>query len=127
RLRAIEAPKAEARGPVRAAVAQIMPKARPGDFAQAMMDLGATVCTPRSPACLACPLREDCAAYRTGEPERYPLRERRAVKPVRRGAAFVAFNAGGEILLRRRRREGLLAGMTEVPTTGWHSASDGAT
>ncbi|TIU20163.1 MAG: A/G-specific adenine glycosylase, partial [Mesorhizobium sp.] len=99
---------------------------RPGDFAQAMMDLGATICTPRRPRCMLCPLREDCSATVSSDPERFPFRLPKSEKPLRRGAAFVAVRDDGAILLRKRADKGLLGGMTEVPTTGWTARIDGA-
>ena len=92
---------------------------RPGDFAQAMMDLGATVCTPRNPACGACPLSPDCRAGSAGEAERYPVKGPKKARPVRHGWVFWARRGDGGILLRRRPEKGLLGGMMEFPSTGW--------
>jgi len=125
RLRAIELPLPEAKRAVREALRPLVPTDRPGDFAQAMMDLGATICTPRRPSCMLCPLRTDCAALDRGDPERYPLRAAKAERPTRRGAAFVATRPDGAILLRRRPDKGLLGGMSEVPTSGWTARADG--
>jgi A/G-specific adenine glycosylase len=127
RLRAIERPMREAKREIRAIVDTMTPPDRPGDFAQAMMDLGATICTPRRPACFLCPLRDNCEALASGEPERFPIPAIRGEKPRRVGAAFVAVRADGAILLRKRGEAGLLGGMTEVPTTGWTARQDGAT
>jgi A/G-specific adenine glycosylase len=127
RLRAIERPVREAKRDIREIVGKMTPAHRPGDFAQAMMDLGATTCTPRRPACFLCPLREDCAALQSGEPERFPVPAVRAEKPRRVGAAFVAVRPDGAVLLRRRPETGLLGGMTEVPTTDWTARRDGDT
>lgn len=127
RLLAIETPLPDAKPLVRAAVARWVPAARPGDFAQAMMDLGATVCTPRRPNCLVCPLREGCIGLATGDPARLPLKAPKAEKPARKGAAFVAVRRDGAVLLRRRPERGLLGGMTEVPGTPWTARQDGAT
>jgi A/G-specific adenine glycosylase len=74
RLEAMDTPLPEAKGRIRAVVASWVPQARSGDFAQAMMDLGATICTPRRPSCMVCPLNGDCAALKAGDPERYPVR-----------------------------------------------------
>lgn len=125
RLEAIEIPLPEAKKAVREALAPLVPADRPGDFAQAMMDLGATICTPRRPSCMICPLRADCAAIREGDPERFPLRAPKAERPVRKGAAFVAIRPDGAILIRRRPDKGLLGGMSEVPTSGWTARIDG--
>ncbi|MFZ2100566.1 MAG: A/G-specific adenine glycosylase [Oricola sp.] len=127
RLYAIDTPLPEAKKDIRARVAALTPAERPGDFAQAMMDLGATLCTPRRPACLHCPFNPDCAALATSDPELFPVRGARKDKPLRRGAAFVLTNRQGAILLEKRSDKGLLAGMTQVPTTGWTARQDGAT
>ncbi|MER2535750.1 MAG: A/G-specific adenine glycosylase [Rhizobiaceae bacterium] len=126
RLFVIEAPNPRLKEEVRALLADgLVPAERPGDFAQAMMDLGATICTPKRPRCMLCPLREDCGALADGDPERLPIKAKKADKPVRRGAAFVAMRADGAILMRKRPESGLLGGMTEVPTTAWTSRQDG--
>lgn len=127
RLFSIETPLPQAKSEIRILVERLVPASRPGDFAQAMMDLGATICTPKRPRCMLCPLREDCTATRAGDPEFYPVRLARPDKPSRRGAAFVAVRKDGAILLRKRPEKGLLGGMTEVPTTGWTARQDGAT
>ncbi|GLS32765.1 A/G-specific DNA-adenine glycosylase [Mesorhizobium albiziae] len=125
RLYAIETPLPAAKAEIRDIVARLLPVDRPGDFAQATMDLGATICTPRRPACLPCPLRDDCHASDDGDPERFPVKAAKAEKPFRRGAAFVAVRGDGAILLRKRIESGLLGGMTEVPTTAWTARTDG--
>jgi A/G-specific adenine glycosylase len=125
RLFAIGTPLPGAKKQIREAVAAMLPTDRPGDFAQAMMDLGATICTPRKPACLHCPLRDDCEGLRAGDPQHFPVKPAKVAKPLRRGAAFVAVRSDGAILLRKRGGSGLLAGMSEVPTTGWTARTDG--
>ncbi|ESZ73240.1 adenine glycosylase [Mesorhizobium sp. L103C119B0] len=127
RLYSIATPLSEAKPEIRALVERLVPQTRPGDFAQAMMDLGATICTPRRPRCMLCPVREDCSAILSGDPERFPVRLPKVDKPLRRGAAFVAERGDGAILLRKRPDKGLLGGMTEVPTTDWTARIDGAT
>lgn len=127
RLFSISTPLPEAKPEIRAHVERMLAASRPGDFAQAMMDLGATICTPRRPRCMLCPLREDCSAIVNGDPELYPVKPPKTEKPMRRGAAFVAVTPDGSVLLRKRPGKGLLGGMTEVPTTGWTSRIDGAT
>ncbi|WP_202330051.1 A/G-specific adenine glycosylase [Mesorhizobium sp. L-8-3] len=127
RLYAIATPLPEAKREIRAIVGDLVPAARPGDFAQAMMDLGATICTPRRPSCMLCPLNAGCAALGAGDPEFYPVKAPKAEKPQRHGAAFVAIGKGGTILLRKRPESGLLGGMSEVPTTGWTARNDGDT
>ena len=127
RLFAIAKPLPQAKAEITEAVQNMLPTSRPGDFAQAMMDLGATICTPRRPACLPCPLNTDCAALKAGDPEFYPVRPAKAERPARRGAAFVAIRSDGAVLVRKRPESGLLGGMTEVPTTGWTARADGET
>ncbi len=127
RLFAIDAPLPGSKPAMKARVAELTPSDRPGDFAQAMMDLGATICTPRRPACALCPFRGDCRALEGDDPERFPVKAAKKEKPVRLGAAFVAVDLDGNVLLRRRVETGLLGGMTEVPTTDWNSRKDGET
>jgi A/G-specific adenine glycosylase len=98
---------------------ELAPARRAGDFAQALMDLGATICTPKRPACALCPWRGACAAHERGEPERFPIKAQRRTGRLRRGAAFVILRADGFVLARSRPPRGLLGGMTEVPTTAW--------
>ena len=119
-------PKAVARL-VKEAVGAWVPADRPGDFAQATMDLGAMICRPRSPACLACPISSRCLGCRSGAPERWPVREAKRQRPSRVGAAFVATRPDGAVLLTRRAPRGLLGGTVSVPMTAWSSRSDGAT
>lgn len=94
-------------------------RARPGDFAQALFDLGATVCTPRRPACALCPLLSGCAARREGIAEMLPAKAEKRAKPQRYGAVFWLEDCAGHVLLRRRPPEGLLGGMLELPGTPW--------
>ncbi|GAB4069681.1 A/G-specific adenine glycosylase [Ancylobacter sonchi] len=119
RLFAVEEALPKARKQLRALAETLLPAARFGDFAQAMMDLGATVCTPRKPACILCPWRENCAAQAAGNPEAYPVKAAKAARPTRRGVAFLAVRADGAVLLRTRPEKGLLGSMTEVPSTPW--------
>ena len=127
RLYAIETPLPAAKTEIRARTAELRDASRPGDFAQAMMDLGATICTPRRPACALCPVREHCRAVKQGDPEYYPVKAEKKTKPVRVGAAYVALGPGPSLYLERRAPEGLLGGMTEVPGTRWTAREDGAT
>ena len=122
RLRALEAPIARARRAIEEAAAALTPAERPGDFAEALMDLGALICRPRRPACPACPLLSACAAARTGAPEAYPRRAAARPKPARVGAAFYARRADGAILARRRPLKGLLGGTLELPGGPWQAA-----
>ncbi len=119
RLYAIETPLPAAKKAIRERQAALTPASRAGDFAQAMMDLGAAICAPRNPACALCPLSDGCAARAQGRQEEYPVRAAKAERPTRRGAAFVAIRPDGAVLVRTRPDRGLLGGMTEVPGTVW--------
>ncbi|MBY0258053.1 A/G-specific adenine glycosylase [Methylobacterium sp.] len=127
RLFAIETALPAARPEIRAVTQDLVPADRPGDFAQAVMDLGATICTPKRPACALCPWMVPCRARALGLQETYP-RKVKAVKGIlRRGAAFVAIRSGDEaILLRTRPPEGLLGAMAEPPTSAWEPDYDPA-
>ncbi|BDG73693.1 A/G-specific adenine glycosylase [Roseomonas fluvialis] len=94
-------------------------RARPGDFAQALFDLGATICTPRSPACALCPWQAGCAARRAGIAAELPRKAPKPARPLRHGAHFLLHDGAGRVLLRRRPAKGLLGGMLEVPGTPW--------
>jgi A/G-specific adenine glycosylase len=119
RLYAIDAPIAKAGRAIKAAAAALTPSDRPGDFAQALMDIGATICTPRNPDCSVCPLRFACAAARTGDPQAYPRKAARKERPLRRGAAFFAQSRDGSVLLRTRPPKGLLGATVELPGPPW--------
>ncbi|HYI47199.1 MAG TPA: A/G-specific adenine glycosylase [Allosphingosinicella sp.] len=115
RLHALKEPLPRARARIRALADAITPHEKAGDFAQAMMDLGATICTPRGPACGRCPLQGCCAAFREGAPERYPARAPKAARPRRKGNAYW-LEHDGDVLLVRRPASGLLGGMLGLPT-----------
>lgn len=117
RLHAFEWPT---RARLRESVESITPEVRPGDFAQAMMDLGATICRPTRPLCSLCPLQEDCLAFASGAPERFPGRKPRTQRPVRYGVAQW-IERDGAVLLVRRPPSGLLGGMTALPGGSWTS------
>lgn len=119
RLFRVEAPMPGAKPEIRRLAATLEPRARHGDFAQGMMDLGATICTPRKPACGLCPWSAACRARAEGAPETYPRKSAKAAKPTRYGVVFVATRADGATLLRDRPPKGLLGGMAEVPTGRW--------
>lgn len=121
RYYALPVPVREAKQDLRAALQQSVP-ARAGDFAQAMMDLGAMICAPRNAACALCPLQPGCVAAREGQPLAFPIKPAKTEKPVRRGHAFVMTDAAGDVYLQSRPHKGLLAGMTEVPTSEWAAA-----
>ena len=119
RLFSVETPMPAAKPELRRLAATLTPDQRAGDFAQAMMDLGATVCTPKRPSCLMCPLARSCKAHALGIEETLPRRAVKAERPVRRTAAYVVLREDGQVLLRKRPPAGLLGGMTEVPSTPW--------
>ncbi len=119
RLYAIETPLPAAKPEISRLVQALTPPRRAGDFAQAVMDLGATLCTVKRPACALCPWNESCAAYARGDAETFPRRVPKREGALRRGAAFVVRRADDFILVRTRPAKGLLGGMTEVPTTEW--------
>lgn len=125
RLDQIETPLPDAKPLVKARMGELTPNVRPGDFAQAVMDLGATICTPRRPACALCPWISNCKVQGREIAETLPRKAPKKQKPTRIGVAFVAVNAGnGAVLLRRRPPSGLLGGMTEVPGTHWAEQFD---
>jgi A/G-specific adenine glycosylase len=124
RLFAVEEELPAAKPRIRTLAEQLTPQRRAGDFAQAMMDLGATICTPKNPACVLCPWMESCAARSRGDQESFPRKAEKKTGALRRGAAFVVVRADGFILARTRPEKGLLGGMTEVPTTEWTRAFD---
>ncbi len=119
RLFAVSDPLPAAKPELRRLARQLSPQRRAGDFAQAMMDLGATICTPKNPACALCPWIAACVARARGDAETFPRRIPKREGELRRGAAFVARRADGYVLVRTRPAKGLLGGMTEVPTTEW--------
>ncbi len=119
RLYCVEDPLPTAKPVIRALTTPLVPAQRPGDFAQAMMDLGATICTPRNPKCLACPWRDGCAGRKAGVAEHLPRKAAKLEKPHRFGVAFWLTNPQQEVLLRRRPETGLLGGMMEIPSSPW--------
>jgi A/G-specific adenine glycosylase len=110
--------KQPSHGEVERLALAMTPAERPGDFVQAMMDLGATICRPRNPTCAECPLRVDCGALATGEPESFPERKKRARRPHKFGTAYW-IERDGSIWLVRRPAKGLLGGMAALPATDW--------
>ena len=119
RIFAIDTPLPAAKKIIREHQARLTPRERAGDYAQALMDLGATICTPKRPACSLCPWSNPCAARVEGSPEAYPVKAAKADRPTRYGSAFVAIREDGAILLRQRPETGLLGGMSEPPGTDW--------
>lgn len=124
RLFAIEQPLPAARAAIRTAADATTPNGRAGDFAQAMMDLGATICTSRSPRCLLCPLRADCAGYAQGNPERLPVKAAKKPKPTRQGRVYW-IERDDHVLLVQRAAKGMLGGMRALPDDGWCARGDG--
>ncbi|MDR3373020.1 MAG: A/G-specific adenine glycosylase [Ancalomicrobiaceae bacterium] len=121
RLLAIDTPLPEAKPEIRTALDGLVPTDRPGEFAEATMDLGATICTPTKPACALCPWMRACAAAAEGTQEMFPVKPAKVERPTRTGTAYVALRPDGAVLLRRRPPRGLLGGMSEVPNFGWAS------
>ncbi|OWY02641.1 A/G-specific adenine glycosylase [Thioclava sp. F1Mire-8] len=122
RLFSVDTPLPGAKSELTDLTAQITPEDRPGDFAQAMMDLGATICTPRNPACGICPLIDSCTARAAGIAETLPRKAPKKEKPTRRGFAYVVMNAQGDVLLERRPDKGLLGGTLGFPGSDWSDA-----
>jgi A/G-specific adenine glycosylase len=119
RVFAVDTPLPAAKPALYKLAAGLSPERRPGDYAQASMDLGATICTPTSPKCPHCPWSDRCAGFARGDAETLPKRAPKKAKPTRRGVAFWIEREDGAVLLRRRPPRGLLGGMVEVPSTEW--------
>lgn len=100
------------------------PGERPGDFAQALMDLGATICRPKSPDCQTCPLVSGCLSHKQGIASDLPKRRPKPKKPTRYGYSFIVTDPRGHIVIQKRTETGLLAGMAQVPTTLWSTDQD---
>jgi A/G-specific adenine glycosylase len=133
RLYAVEEPLPQAKPVIQQLAATLLRpsregdnESRAGDSAQALMDIGSTICTPKKPACALCPLNEDCLSRARGDQESFPHKAPKKVGELRRGAAFVV-TRGGELLVRTRPEKGLLGGMTEVPSSEWLAAQDDKT
>lgn len=128
RLFAVMTPMPQAKGELRRLAATLTPTQRPGDYAQGLMDLGATVCTPRAPKCLLCPIRRACRAHDLNIAETLPRKTEKAVKPTRHGVAYWlesvdATTGAAVVLLVRRPAKGLLGGMLALPSVGWDDAA----
>jgi len=127
RLFVIAEPLPGAKKAIRAAADQLTPERRAGDFAQAMMDLGAQICTPKAPRCLICPLQGHCRARASGEPESLPVKPPKKAVPERRGTAFwITRGEGREVWLVTRPASGMLGGMRALPDDGWSARADGS-
>ena len=123
RIFAVENPLPKARGELRALAATLAPPKRAGDYGQALMDLGATVCTPRAPKCGICSWQPHCAAFKADAQTDYPRKLKKQKLPVRYGAVFV-LRSGGDVMLERRADKGLLGGMMGFPSTPWGDPPD---
>jgi A/G-specific adenine glycosylase len=119
RLHAIETPLPDSKPEIRALTEALVPQQRAGDFAQALMDLGATICTPKSPACVLCPWMNSCKGRATGIADTLPRKRPKQAVPTRKGYAYLAIRNDGAVLLRLRPDKGLLGGMMEVPGSEW--------
>jgi len=127
RLFAVEDELPATKQAIKELAASLLPSRRAGDFAQALMDLGATICSPKRPVCALCPWNDSCLANERGDQATFPRKAPKREGRLRRGFAFVALRADGRVLLRRRPDKGLLASMMEVPGSGWtHDFDDGA-
>ncbi|WP_233998522.1 A/G-specific adenine glycosylase [Erythrobacter sp. YT30] len=128
RVFAIEEPLPGARKAIREKAETITPDENAGDFAQAMMDLGANICTSKAPRCLLCPLSDQCAARKAGDPQRLPVKPPKKAKPERRGTAYwIERNESErEVWLVTRPGKGMLGGMRALPDDGWSARSDGS-
>jgi A/G-specific adenine glycosylase len=123
RLFAVEEELPQAKPLIQELAATLLADSRAGDSAQALMDLGASICTPKKPACALCPLTADCMARARGDQETFPRKAAKKTGTLRRGAAFVV-TRGEELLVRSRPDKGLLGGMTEVPGSDWHAGQE---
>ena len=127
RLFAVATPLPAAKPEIRSLALALTPDERAGDFAQSLMDLGATLCSPRRPACGLCPVVSGCEAHAQGLAEVLPYRDAKAERPTRRGVAFVALRDDGAVLLRERPLKGLLGGMLETPSSPWTERGESGT
>jgi len=123
RLFAVEEPLPQAKPLIQQLATTLLGASRAGDSAQALMDLGASICSPKKPACALCPLNDDCVSRARGDQKNFPRKAPKKAGALRRGAAFVV-TRGEELLVRTRPEKGLLGGMTEVPTSDWLAAQD---
>jgi len=123
RLYAVEEPLPQAKPRIQELAATLLGPSRAGDSAQALMDLGSSICTPKKPACALCPLNADCVARLRGDQETFPRKAPKKAGTLRRGAAFIV-TRGDELLVRTRAEKGLLGGMTEVPGSEWLAGQD---
>src|SRR5689334_2796138 len=123
RLYAVEDPLPQAKPRIQELASTLLGPSRAGDSAQALMDLGSSICTPKKPACALCPLNEDCVGRARGDQETFPRKAPKKTGTLRRGAAFIV-TRGDELLVRTRAEKGLLGGITEVPGSDWLAGQD---
>ncbi|HVQ67355.1 MAG TPA: A/G-specific adenine glycosylase [Bradyrhizobium sp.] len=123
RLYAVEEPLPQAKPRIQELASTLLGPSRAGDSAQALMDLGSSICTPKKPACALCPINEECLARARGDQETFPRKAPKKTGTLRRGAAFIV-TRGDELLVRTRAEKGLLGGMTEVPGSDWLAGQD---
>jgi A/G-specific adenine glycosylase len=122
RLFAVEEPLPDAKPELKRLAGELVTEDRPGDWAQALMDHGATLCRPKAPLCERCPVSAWCAAFQQRAPDRYPLKRAKADRPRRYGVAYV-LTRGDEVALVRRPPKGLLGGMLALPTSDWRGSA----
>jgi A/G-specific adenine glycosylase len=122
RLFAVQTPMPKAKPELKALAAKLVRKERAADYPQALMDLGALVCTPTSPSCPQCPWSKNCAALASGDPARFPVRLQKPKRPEKYGTAFLLTD-GNRVLLQKRPEKGLLGGMSEPPNTPWREST----
>jgi A/G-specific adenine glycosylase len=120
RLFAVETPLPDSKPELKRLAGELVDAHRPGDWAQALMDLGATVCRPRTPDCAVCPVADLCAGLKTGAPQTYPRKRAKADRPRRHGVAYLLIS-GGEVARVTRPDKGLLGGMLALPTSDWRA------
>ena len=123
RLYAVEEPLPQAKPRIQELAATLLGPSRAGDSAQALMDLGSSICTPKKPTCALCPINEECLARARGDQETFPRKAPKKTGTLRRGAAFIV-TRGDELLVQTRAEKGLLGGMTEVPGSEWLAGQD---
>ncbi|MBV1700974.1 MAG: A/G-specific adenine glycosylase [Hyphomicrobiales bacterium] len=119
RMFALEAPLPKAKPEIRSHMASLTPARHAGDFAQALMDIGATLCAVKSPNCTACPLQADCLAAKAGNAATYPRRAEKVTRPHRQGHVYIAQKLDGSVLVQTNGPRGLFGGMTCLPHSGW--------
>ncbi len=119
RMYQVKTPLPQAKSQIKEKASQLVSEKRPAAYSQAIMDLGAMICTPRNPKCDICPWRDDCSAFGDQTQELYPIKKRKKQRPKKNAYAFVFVDKQGRIFLRKRPDHGLFAGMMEIPTTPW--------